>query len=66
MVLCLCAQIRLLRDVEGQQFVDALNQTLVPRMTLAGKDPAGLQPGQGASSLRTLLTPCLPTACRCR
>mmetsp|Transcript_255 Transcript_255/g.410 ORF Transcript_255/g.410 Transcript_255/m.410 type:complete len:275 (-) Transcript_255:986-1810(-) len=29
--------IRLLRDVEGQQFVDALNKYLVPRMALAGE-----------------------------
>ena len=28
--------IRLLRDVDGQQFADALNKYLVPRMTLAG------------------------------
>ncbi|KAJ9528111.1 hypothetical protein QJQ45_005747 [Haematococcus lacustris] len=29
--------IRLVRDVEGQQFLDALNTTLVPRMSLAGE-----------------------------
>jgi len=29
--------LRLLRDVEGQQFVDALNKHLVPRMQLAGE-----------------------------
>jgi len=29
--------IRLLRDVDGQQFADALNKYLVPRMTLAGE-----------------------------
>ncbi|GFH27925.1 uncharacterized protein HaLaN_26319, partial [Haematococcus lacustris] len=30
-------RIRLVRDVEGQQFLDALNTTLVPRMSLAGE-----------------------------
>ncbi len=28
--------IRLLRDVDGQTFADALNESLVPRMTLSG------------------------------
>jgi hypothetical protein len=52
-------QIQLVRDVEGSQFADALNETLRPRMALTGGQKAGLQRVRGASSL-TLLRLLIP------
>ena len=38
---CCLSQIRLVRDVDGETFAEAINKSLVPRMQMAGVHAEG-------------------------